>query len=165
MVICRFARPRHLFRRREQRWHRPAFGTASGGGGARLCSQAPAATPCRRPQPSSRSPRARASRSSSRRASPRPAIRRVLGRAGPPRRRPPPRLSNETFIYTTFCTVSLTSRASAPVNSAPPAPQPLLPAAPASCSTKQCSVHSGCRRSSGTARPAVSRAPSARPKI
>eukprot|EP00964_Phaeocystis_antarctica_P127639 scaffold91329_cov54-Phaeocystis_antarctica.AAC.3 len=92
-IICRFARPRHLSRRREQRWRRPAFGTASGGGGAQLCSQAPAAAPCRRPQPSSKSPRARASRSSSRRASPRPAIRRVLGRAGPPSRRPPPRLS------------------------------------------------------------------------
>ena len=58
----------------------------------RLCSQAPAAAPCRRPQPSSRSPRARASRSSSRRASPRPATA-ALGRAGPPRCRPPPRLS------------------------------------------------------------------------
>ena len=31
-IICRFARPRHLSRRREQRWRRPAFGTASGGG-------------------------------------------------------------------------------------------------------------------------------------
>ena len=94
IVICRFARPPPPFPSARAAlappgvWHCERRRRR-----AALLASTPAAAPCRRPQPSSRSPRARASRSSSRRASPRPAIRRVLGRAGPPRRRPPPQLS------------------------------------------------------------------------
>eukprot|EP00964_Phaeocystis_antarctica_P037774 scaffold21597_cov56-Phaeocystis_antarctica.AAC.4 len=130
-IICRFARPRHLSRRREQRWRRPAFGTASGGGSDS------ARTHLRQLLVGDLELLAQGLSSTSYTGSARPSRTATSSTATSVEQ------VGDAPLYSAIDVLSLTSRASAPVNSAPPAPQSAA-AAPASCARRD----SGCRRSS-----------------